>query len=284
MMLVNGEYKDHIPVADRGFQYGDGLFETVEVRQGQAVFLGRHIDRLHKGCQRLHIPTTSLDQIGFEIELLCSKFNTSSAKPSDCVLKIIVSRGSGGRGYRQPDMIEPSRIISLHPYPDYPSTYQEQGICARFCQTHLGLNPLLAGLKHLNRLEQVMARAEWNTPDIQEGIMMDINNHIIEGTMTNLFFAKNGILHTPTLSQSGVSGIIRSIVIELAHRYDIAVIEHTCDKNNLLSADEVFVTNSIIGIWPVKQIETTPYRVGMLTRRLQIWLDQLKKEQNHPNV
>lgn len=278
MLLVNGEAKDYIPVTDRGLQYGDGLFETIEVRGGQPVFLKQHLARLQQGCLRLHIPVPSAQHIGCEIVALLEHSDHVTWQSSDCVLKIIVTRGSGGRGYRPPDSVEPTRIISLHPSPDYPSSYQLHGINARFCQTRLGLNPLLAGIKHLNRLEQVIARAEWSTLDIQEGIMLDINNHIIEGTMSNIFFSKDGILHTPVLSHSGISGIVRNLVFTLAYRHHITICEHFFDKEMLLSADEIFVTNSIIGIWPIKQLETTVFRIGSLTQQLQVWLDQLKKE------
>lgn len=280
MILVNGEYKTHIPVTDRGFQYGDGLFETIEVRRGQAVFLDQHIKRLYQGCLKLHIPAPSLEVLRFEITALCNKFNTSPENTADCILKIIITRGSGGRGYRQPDILEPTRIISVHPFPDYPQDYVKHGITARFCQTRVGLNPLLAGIKHLNRLEQVMARAEWHDPDIQEGFMLDFNGHIIEGTMSNIFFVKDGTLHTPILCHSGIAGIIRGIIIELAHRNHLAISEHLFFTETLLSADEIFITNSIIGIWPVKQLETHPYPIGSLTRQLQIWLDQFKKQQD----
>jgi 4-amino-4-deoxychorismate lyase len=275
MMLVNGEAQDHLPVTDRGFQYGDGLFETIEVQSGRAIFLDQHLGRLLKGCIRLQIPEPSIDLIRSEAQSLLA---FDSIPPGNCVLKIIITRGSGGRGYRQPDSLKPSRIVSLHPAPDYPSSYQIQGINARFCQTRLGLNPLLAGIKHLNRLEQVMARAEWDSTDIQEGIMRDINGHIIEGTMSNVFFVKGGRLHTPILSHSGIAGIIRSAIIKLAHQHHLSIFEHLFDSAVLLSADEVFVSNSIIGIWPVKQLETTTFRIGPVTQQLQQWLDQLKLE------
>jgi 4-amino-4-deoxychorismate lyase len=278
MMLVNGEVRDHIPVTDRGLQYGDGLFETIEVQAGRAIFFGLHLNRLLNGCIRLQIPAPSIDLIRHEALSLLASDNTLSNPPGDCVLKIIVTRGSGGRGYRQPACIEPTRIMSLHAAPDYPPAYQTQGINARFCQTRLALNPLLAGIKHLNRLEQVMARAEWCDPDIQEGIMRDIDGHIIEGTMSNVFLVKDGILHTPILSHSGIAGIIRSAIIKLAHQHHISIFEHLFDSELLLSADEVFVSNSVIGIWPVKQLETTTFRIGSVTLQLQQWLDQLKRE------
>lgn len=267
MILVNGESKGHIEISDRGFQYGDGLFETIEVRDDQPVFLERHLARLNSGCRRLHIPYPDAELLRLEANELCRQCPGPRA-----VLKIIVTRGSGGRGYRQPDAIHPTRVLSLHPYPDYPETHSEQGVVARFCTTRLGLNPALAGIKHLNRLEQVMARAEWSDPVIQEGLMLDVSDHVIEGTMTNLFYIKNNSLYTAELVHSGVAGIMRDIVTTLSVDHGLPVIEHRFSKDELLSADEAFVCNSIIGIWPIKQIETTHFSVGPVTQRIQSWL------------
>lgn len=273
MILINGVSKQHIEISDRGFQYGDGLFETIEVRDGQAVFLERHLERLNAGCHRLHIPFPGAELLSFEVKELCRE-KACDLSPVRAVLKIIVTRGSGGRGYRQPDVIQPTRVLSLHPYPDYPEIYKEQGIVVRFCSTCLGLNPSLAGIKHLNRLEQVMARSEWNDPAIQEGLMLDVNDHVIEGTMTNLFYVKNNSLYTAVLTQSGVAGIMRFIIMTISADHDLSVIEHVFTKDELLSADEVFVCNSIIGIWPIKQIATTSFSVGPITQSIQIWLDR----------
>ena len=273
MMLVNGECREHIEISDRGFQYGDGLFETIAVINGQPVFFDRHMDRLNAGCRRLYIPFPGTELLTLEAQNLCQH-------SSKAVLKLIITRGSGGRGYRQPDVIQPTRVLSLHPFPDYPDTYKEQGITARFCDTRLGLNPALAGIKHLNRLEQILARAEWTDPDIQEGIMLDMNEHVIEGTMTNLFYIKNNTLYTSSLMLSGVAGIMRSIIMAMSSEHGLSAIEHTFTKDELLSADEVFVCNSIIGIWPIKQIATTYFPVGVITRQLQIWLAQFQNEVN----
>lgn len=265
MMLVNGDYREHIEISDRGFQYGDGLFETIAVSNGQPVFLDRHLARLEAGCKRLHIPFPGT-------ELLSSEAQKLSGQSGQAVLKLILTRGSGGRGYRQPDVIQTTRVLSLHPYPDYPDSYQMLGIKARLCDTHLGLNPALAGIKHLNRLEQILARAEWTDPDIQEGIMLDMNAQVIEGTMTNLFYVKNDTLYTASLTLAGIAGIIRGIILALCADHGLAVIERGFTKDELLAADEVFVCNSIIGIWPVKQIATTCFPVGAKTRQLQAWL------------
>ena len=271
MMLVNGECKEHIEISDRGFQYGDGLFETIAVRNGQPVCLDRHLDRLNAGCRRLYIPFPGTEILTLEAEKL-------TQHSSKAVLKLILTRGSGGRGYRQPDLIQTTRVLSLHPYPDYPESYTEQGINTRFCATRLGLNPALAGIKHLNRLEQILARAEWIDLDIQEGIMLDINDHVIEGTMTNLFYIKNNTLYTSSLLQSGVAGIVRGIILAMSSDHELCAIEHTFTKDELLSADEVFVCNSIIGIWPVKQIASTCFPVGLITKQIQNWLNQFGNE------
>lgn len=271
MILVNGIQQHHVPIADRGFQYGDGLFETIEVSNGRPVFFEQHLARLTTGCHRLHIPCPDWAELSAEAQDLCRHSIRA-------VLKIIVTRGSGGRGYRQPDCILPTRVLSLHPYPDYPDSYSEQGIVARFCLTPLGLNPVLAGVKHMNRLEQVMARAEWTDSAIQEGIMLDINAQVIEGTMTNLFYATAGAIYTSSLAQAGVAGIIRGLIIELASQQGLEVIEHSFTQERLLSADEIFVCNSIIGIWPIFQIGHMQFPVGPITRRLQRSLAQLKNE------
>lgn len=273
MILVNGERNDFVAISDRGFQYGDGLFETIEVINGQPLFLEQHLLRLNAGCLKLNIPPSGIKQLTEEIYTVCKSVNQA-------VLKLIITRGTGGRGYRQPEVVHPTRVISLHPYPDYPQAYYEQGITARFCATRLGINPGLAGLKHLNRLEQIMALAEWDDPAIQEGIMLDINDHVIEGTMTNLFYVKDNVIHTDALNLAGVAGVMRGIIINLIAEHNLKLILQDYDKAMLLNADEVFVCNSIIGIWPVRQIERVSFTVGSVTAQLQAWLRQLKEKAN----
>lgn len=267
MILINGERKELIDVGDRALQYGDGLFETIAIKWGKAQFLERHLLRLIAGCSRLLIPLP-------DINLLKAEVSAVAKQSTHAVVKIIISRGAGGRGYRQPDPIQPTRIISLHPYPDYPPCFQEQGIVARFCSTRLGLNTALAGIKHLNRLEQVLARAEWDDASIQEGIMLDNDGYVIEGTMTNLFYIKKDVLYTAKLDKSGVSGIIRSIIMEQSANYGLHVFEGRINKDELLSAEEIFVCNSVIGIWPVRKVGYQDFLVGSKTRQFQHWIAQ----------
>ncbi len=262
MFLLNGERRQCIDIADRGFQYGDGLFETIEVLNGKPLFFDRHLKRLEVGCSRLLIPIPDL-------ALLTQEALQLAAPTPRAVLKLIVTRGSGGRGYRQPPQIQPTRLLSLYPFPDYPPHYQSDGVVLRFCQQRLAINPSLAGIKHMNRLEQILARAEWRDDAIQEGLMLDYHEHVIEGTMSNVFLVKDGTLLTPELSQCGVAGIVRELVLEFAQQIKLSCQETFLDKQAFLWADEVFITNSIFGIWPVKRLDVFGFKVGAVTRRLQ---------------
>lgn len=273
MYLLNGECKHCIDVSDRGFQYGDGLFETIEVVAGKPLFLDRHLNRLAQGCERLLIPSP-------ERELLRQEAERLSATAGHAVLKLIVTRGQGGRGYRLPRAVHPTRLFSLHPYPDYPASYRINGIAARICHSRLGLNSALAGIKHLNRLEQVMARAEWDTDDWQEGLMLDQAGHVIEGTMSNVFCVKDRVLMTAPIEHCGVAGVVRDMLIRSAAELGIATRICYFTVEQLLEADEIFVTNSVIGIWPVKLLEQQYFTVGSVTTLLLRAYRQLRQQES----
>ncbi|OHX36091.1 aminodeoxychorismate lyase [Methylomonas sp. LWB] len=261
MFLLNGEPAHCIDPADRGLQYGDGLFETLEVRQGRPLFLDRHLRRLASGCRRLMIPMPDADLLEAEA---CS----FAAGRDVAVLKLIVTRGCGGRGYRQPDVIQPTRLFSLHPYPDYPAYYQTDGIVADFCRQRLSSNATLSGIKHLNRLEQVLARAEWSDDSRQEGLMLDVQDYVVEGTMSNLFIVENGVLLTPVLTDCGVAGIVREWILGFAAAEGLPSAQAAITVDQVLAADEVFVTNSVIGIWPVRRVAGQDFPVGPVTQRI----------------
>jgi len=270
MILVNGRENSHINVTDRGLQYGDGLFETIEVIEGAPVFFQVHLQRLAEGCSRLKIPFPDINLLIHEVELVCR--NAPHA-----VVKIILTRGPGGRGYSQPVSIQPTRIISLYPFPDYPANFAQDGVAAIFCVTRLGINPALAGIKHLNRLEQVMARSEWSGPKFQEGIMLDVNGNVVEGTMTNLFYIKDSLVHTAPIISSGVAGVMRGIVLKSLSDLGLPLIEREYGKEELLCADECFFCNSVIGIWPILRIEDVTFTKGAFTTLLQDKINALKQ-------
>ena len=269
MILINGERKNTLDVTDRGLHYGDGLFETIEVIQGQPVFLQQHLTRLKKGCMILKIP--------FPAEaLLLDEIAQVSTAAKHGVVKVMLTRGSGGRGYRQPEIIQVTRLVALHPFPDYPESHQTQGIKVRFCELRLGLNPVLAGLKHNNRLEQVLARAEW-FDEFQEGLMLNLNEHVIEGTMSNLFIVKDQVVYTPEIKLSGIKGVMRQAIMQIAGLHNISIKEIMVNRDFVLAADELFLTNSVIGIWPIAQLQDRSYPLGQLTQKLMVHLTNYKE-------
>jgi 4-amino-4-deoxychorismate lyase len=259
---INGIAADCIDVNDRGLLYGDGLFETMAVRNGAVASWSRHVTRLLAGCERLRMPAVDAGQLAHEAgELL--------AGTGHGVLKVIVTRGSGGWGYRVPEKLAPRRILQLHPWPDFPPAARKAGVAVRLCTTRLCHNPLLAGIKHLNRLEQVLARQEWDDPEIGEGLLLDVNGCVVEGTMSNLFLVRDEVLLTPDLRRCGVAGIMRSIILEYATRESLTAEIRTLDITDLRAADEVFVCNSLIGIWPVIAVDDRSYFKGAITTRMQ---------------
>jgi 4-amino-4-deoxychorismate lyase len=271
MTRINGVAADCVDSGDRGLLYGDGLFETMAVRAGRVSSWPRHMARLQAGCERLGIPAVDTMQLAQEAgELL--------AGAGHAVLKVIVTRGSGGRGYRVPGKMTPRRILQLHSWPELPPAATEAGVAARLCTTRLCHNPLLAGIKHLNRLEQVLARQEWHDPQIAEGLLLDQDDRLVEGTMSNLFLIRDRVLMTPDLSRCGVAGILRTVVTELADSVSLPWQVRALGLDDLHEAEEVFLTNSIIGIWPVIAFEQRSYRRGPLTCRLQELLKDLSSD------
>jgi 4-amino-4-deoxychorismate lyase len=264
-VLVNGEPTPFVDAADRGFQYGDGVFTTLPVRQGTPLFLAEHLARLERDCRRLFLPVPERAALVREALALCA------ARP-DGVLKIQLTRGVGGRGYRCPEPALGARVLSVHPPPDYPEGLGEEGVEVRVCRARLGINPLLAGLKHTNRLEQILARAEWPPGDIREGLMLDTEGHVTEGTMSNLFLVKDGAARTPKLDLCGVAGVMRGLVMAGLGELGLAVEECRIFLDEVRSADELFLTNSVIGLWPVRRLEGRDFAVGPVTRGAQRWL------------
>jgi 4-amino-4-deoxychorismate lyase len=272
MHLINGEPGALLAVGDRGLQYGDGLFETMPVQQGKALFLHRHLQRMRQGCRRLLIAEPNWTLFGAEAEQL-------AAQARQGVLKLIVTRGSGGRGYRLPNPATPTRIVSVHPATDYPAEFQQNGIHLHICRHRLPDNPPLAGIKHLNRLDQILARAEWQDPDIHEGLMLDSRDCVVEGTMSNVLIVQDGVVLTPPLLYSGVAGIARGLILELAEATQIPCRIEAFDLPQLLAADEVMVCNSVIGLWPVRSVVDRCWSVGPLTRRLMtLWQQRCRSE------
>jgi 4-amino-4-deoxychorismate lyase len=267
LIRVDGRESRHISALDRGLHYGDGVFTTLAVRSGAPLLLDRHLVRLTGDCQRLGIPCPDSALLREEALQLARGWDKA-------VMKLTVTRGEGGRGYRAPEESRATRVLALHPWPEYPDELARNGIAVRVCRLRLGRNPALAGIKHLNRLEQVLARGEWDDPKIQEGVLLDSGGEVIEGVMSNLFWVKDGRLFTPRLDQCGVAGVMRALVLELAARRGLSALESRAPLSAVWEADEVFFTNSVIGLWPVRYLEEQRYSVGPVARCIQGWLDE----------
>jgi 4-amino-4-deoxychorismate lyase len=275
--LIDGIETDRLPIDDRGLQFGDGLFETIAVRDGSLCLWHRHFERLRRGAEHLGIPQPGQDLLLRE----CLRLINGE---SEGVVKIILTRGGGGRGYGAPESPRPSRILALHPWPNYPSAWGDTGISATLCHTPLGQSPALAGLKHLNRLEQVMGRAEWRDPQIAEGLMRDVRGRVIGGTMSNLFLVSGGRLLTPRIDTCGVAGTVRDLVLRMAGSFGIEILEQDLFSADLDAAEGIFLTNSLIGIWPVRRLGERVMALASLPEDLIAAVRQAAAQSDEPRV
>ncbi|WP_404470819.1 aminodeoxychorismate lyase [Vreelandella venusta] len=227
-----------VPFDDRGLAYGDGIFETVLMRAGQPVLWPYHYARLAKGCARLNIPLPPLEQL---------QATWQAAPTAELeVLKLILTRGSGGRGYASPDRVSPRLLSQRTPFAANVERWQ-QGVSVRICQLRLGFQPLLAGIKHLNRLENVLARQEWHDGAIAEGLLADADENVVEATSMNVFWQQSGALFTPSLERCGVAGTLRDALLG-----EGVVSEASLPLRALPNVERLWVANSVQGVWPVR--------------------------------
>ncbi len=275
LALHNGKPTAQVPLDDRGFAYGDGLFETIKVVDGRAQFLREHLLRLQRDCVRLDIRLDSAS-LRAEIHSLIAPQRSGVLKSG--VLKIVLTRHGLQRGYAAPCHAPADRFIRFYPQTFSVDVRAIEGVAVRICRQRLGEQPTLAGMKHLNRLEQVLARAEWSDTAIAEGLMLDVAGRLVEGTMSNLFLVKSGQISTPRLHRCGVAGVMREMILNRLSGPNLSAIEADVTLNDLYAADEVFLSNSLIGIWPVRQIECIHKPIGDVTIALQRALDALINE------
>jgi 4-amino-4-deoxychorismate lyase len=245
---INGRRSTRIDHRDRGLQYGDGLFETMRVRRGRVRLLDYHLERLYAGCRRLKIAGPPREVLRTELERIANR-------ASEGVLKLIVTRGCGRRGYRPTGRERCTRILTLHAVPQTVLAGGSTPVRVRLCATPIGLNPGLAGLKTLNRLESVVARMEWRDARIWEGLMQDVDANIVCGTMSNLFLRRGSTLLTPPLDRCGVAGVMRRWILETAGNLRLRAVERRVRWQELSDAEEVFMSNAVVGLRSVAVIE-----------------------------
>jgi 4-amino-4-deoxychorismate lyase len=248
---------------DRALHYGDGLFETMLIARGKVVEFDRHHARLLQGCRLLGIDPPESARLVMEAEGIVGG-------RSDAILKLIVSRPHGGRGYRGPENGEGRSIFLLYEHSPTPGP---RPAIVRWCTTRMARNATLAGIKHLNRLEQVLAQREWWDASIDEGLMLDTEGEVISGTASNVFLVANGALCTPDLRYCGVHGTMRARVLEKARELNLQVIERGLWPEDFEDATEAFVTNAIRGIRPVVQLGDRRWKPGPYARDLAMSLE-----------
>jgi 4-amino-4-deoxychorismate lyase len=268
VILVNGSPGSRLEAADRGLHYGDGVFETMAVVDGRIRLWDRHMQRFQDGCRRLGLVPPDTAILRQEAEKL-------AAETSRGIVKLIFTRGVAGRGYRPPAVTVPTRILQRRPWPEHPASRWDRGVRVRICRTRLAVGSELAGIKHLNRLEQVMARAEWQDDDVAEGLMLDTDGYVVEGTVSNLFVQEGSRLLTPPLDRCGVAGVMRAEILAIARGTGWEVEEKRLRLPRVLNADALFLTNAVIGVWPVREVAGRAVRVSSRTRFLQRELKRL---------
>jgi len=270
MTWVDGELQSSVSILDRGLQYGDGVFETIACRRGCLRFVAQHVARLQQGCERLQIAFDAHRKLTAELE------RASRLAPPVAIIKVIVTRGDAlPRGYGSVGRESPRRIVTMWPDAPLPESLRAQGAAVRFGQLRLARNPRLAGIKHLNRLEQVLARAEWHDAGTFESLLTDSEGHLVSGTMSNVFALKGQTLVTPPVDQCGVAGVLRAVVLREAAHFRLEPSIAPVSVQRLLNADAVFLTNARIGVLPVSRLGGRTIPIDARTRALAAHVEQL---------
>lgn len=245
MYLINGARTGMLPVNDRGVQYGDGCFTTARIIDGQIVFPERHLERLKQACQKLSIPFE-------QWTLLADEMQQMARTQSSGVLKVMLTRGTGGRGYSGASCHSPTRIISISPYPTHYERWRTEGITLALSPVRLGRNPMLAGIKHLNRLEQVLIRSHLEQTNADEALVLDSEGWVTECCAANLFWRKENVVYTPRLDQAGVNGIMRQFCLQSLAQSPFQVVEVYAGEDALMQADEMVICNALMPVIPVR--------------------------------
>ena len=266
---IDGVRGETLPADDRGLHYGDGLFESIGVRAGIARFLEAHLARLTSGCARLGIRFSSMAELRAEIAAALA------LAPARAMLKIIVTRGSAvRRGYAPQGTESARRLLSLWPEVALPTPIAE-GVALHRATFTLADNPALAGIKHLSRIENVIAAAEVAAAGAFDALLLDGSGHVISGAMSNVFLVRDGQVLTPRLDRCGVAGIMRSVVLRECASLGIAALDGRVTLDALLAADEAFITNARLGVVPVLRVGEHSFHMTTVARRLRAHIESL---------
>lgn len=243
--LVNGQAANQVAVLDRGLAYGDGVFRTLRLDASEPRWWDDHLKKLHEDCHRLGLACPPRDTWEQDLDRL--------SLPRTGVMRLTLTRGPGPRGYRFPVGQAPTRIVTV--WPQDHEIMRPGGVAVRVCRLRLGHQPALAGVKHLNRLEHVLARDEWREPDTREGILLDQAGFVVSGVMSNVFLWQGGVLRTPRLDKCGVAGVTRARLMARAAGAGYDVEESAITLGDIYAADELMFTNSLILLWRAARMD-----------------------------
>ncbi|SUI72552.1 aminodeoxychorismate lyase [Shewanella morhuae] len=261
MIWVNCVAQANIDPTDRGIAYGDGLFATMRTGAEGILFFETHQARLTAGAARLGFQWQMSEALQQQLQALATEY------PQHCI-KLIVTRGVGGRGYTPPETVKPTEIVSVHTIPSHYIQWQQRGICLKTSSIRLGLQPLLAGIKHLNRLEQVLIKSHPLPQGFDDWLVTDIEDNVIESSMANVFFIKGNCVFTPSLALCGVAGVMREQVMLALLEQNINIECLPVGAERLIEFDSAFITNSILGIVDVLAIDSLTFTRTPITAQL----------------
>jgi 4-amino-4-deoxychorismate lyase len=238
--------------SERACQFGDGLFETLAVIEGSPCLWSLHLQRLLLGCERLALPKPDTRRLERECARVCKDVDQAA-------LKIFWTAGNSLRGYRRPAEVKPTCLLQLSPWtrPADDDTWR-----LTLCNYRLSENPVLAGIKHLNRLDQVLGRNEWLEKDIDEGLMRGQDGSVVCGTMSNIVVDRAGQLMTPAIKSAGVCGVVRSCLLEQGQRHNTPVLVGELHVADVKKADAVYMMNALIGVRRVSRFENVSFDLG----------------------
>jgi 4-amino-4-deoxychorismate lyase len=266
LLWVNGIRQDTVSAFDRGLAYGDGLFATMRCNEKGVLFLDGHLARLTQSAQRLGILWQPSEE--FKRLLISIAEREYKVFAADFCIKILLSRGVGGRGYQPPEQCSTTEIISLHSIPAHYADWQACGVALQTSSMCLASQTRLAGIKHLNRLEQVLIKAQSLDEGFDDWLVLDTQGHIIEASMANLFLIKGKSVVTPSLHLSGVAGVMREQLIywfiDAGFNVDIRAVAY----DELDRFEHGLLSNSLFGVVGVNRIDQTFFAPTELTQNI----------------
>jgi branched-chain amino acid aminotransferase len=259
--------KAKVSVFDHGFLYGDGIYETLRAYNGVVFKIEEHIDRLFHSAFLigLNIPKSS-------VQIKNAVYRTIKAnRLREAYVRITVSRGAGPIGLDPALCPAPTFVVIARPFKGYPPSYYKKGVKVAIVNTRRNFNRSLdPAIKSLNFLNNILAKIEAKSEGAYEAVMLNHLGYIAEGTISNIFFVKGGVLHTPETGVGILNGITRMTVIDAARELGIRVREGRFRPGSLCRADEVFLSNTTMEMMPVKAVDGIRFSVrsGGITKKI----------------